>query len=151
VSARTAILAATAVLAALVFLLARDEEPSAQLRALRADPLAAYVPRGGTLVDTRSQNEGSSLGKPVSARYTRLFQLASGGSGRALAEARAAATAAGWTPLPPSRAFPNVFVADRRLSNGRAQLAVTLFGDARLLPDDVDPPALQISLRHLGP
>ena len=30
--------------------------------------MATYVPPGGTLVDTDSQNEGTTLGKPVLAR-----------------------------------------------------------------------------------
>ena len=40
---------------------ARDE-PSAQLQALQADPMAHYTPAGGELVDTDEQNEGTTLG-----------------------------------------------------------------------------------------
>ena len=134
-------------------MLVRGEEPSAQLRALEADPLATYVPPGGTLVDRASQNEGSALGKPVSARVRRMFELAPGNADEALAHARAAATSAGWTLSAPSQAFPNVLVGDKRLPTGRAQLGVTVFLDSRLLGDgaEVRPPALLISLRHLGP
>ena len=38
-----------------------------------------------------------------------------------------------------------------RLPTGRAQLAVTILRDSRVLPDDVEPPALLVSLRHFGP
>ena len=70
-STRTKILAAVAVLAVLVIVLSRGgEESSAQLQALEDDPMAAYVPPGGTFVDTETQNEGTSLGRPVSAQYT---------------------------------------------------------------------------------
>jgi hypothetical protein len=115
--------------------------------------MATYAPPGGRLVDTDSQNEGSSLGKPVFARYTRMFELAPGTSGRAIGDARAAAMSAGWVPLDatPSRAFPNVFVANKRLPSGRVRLGVTVFLDARVLSDDVKPPALRVSLRHDGP
>ena len=147
---RIAIIAVTAVIGILVFALTRDE-PSAQLQALEADRMARYVPPGGTLVDTDSQNEGSTFGKPVSARFRRMFELAPGSSGRALEHARTAATAAGWMPMPPSLAFPNVLVADKRLPTGRAHLSVTIFRDSRALPEDVDPPALLVSLRNLGP
>ena len=91
-STRTKILAGVAVLAVLVIVLARGEEPSAQLQALEDDPMAAYVPPGGTLVDTDSQNEGTALGKPVSASYTRMFELGAGAAARAVEHARAAAT-----------------------------------------------------------
>ena len=68
-STRTKILAAVAVLAVLVIVLTRGgEAPSAQLQALEGDPMASYVPPGGTLVDTVTQKEGTSLGKPVPAQ-----------------------------------------------------------------------------------
>ncbi len=111
--------------------------------------MATYAPPGGKLVDTDSQNEGSSLGKPVSARLTRLFQLGAGGSAQALADAREQATAAGWNQV--GADDEDVFVADKRVASGRIELGVTLLEDARLLPDDVDPPALLVSLRHQGP
>ena len=115
--------------------------------------MATYVPPGGSLVDTDSQNEGTTFGKPIAARYRRMFELAPGTSERALEHARAAALAAGWvTPGgSPSRAFPDVFIADKSVPSGRIGLGVTVFADGRLLPDDVQPPALLVSLRHNGP
>ena len=148
-STRTAIFVAAAVLGVLVFALVRGEEPSGRLRALEADPMATYVPPGGKLVDTDSQNEGSSLGKPVLARYTRLFQLTRVGSARAVEDARTTAKAWGWTQV--GRGDARVFVADKRAPSGRMELGITLFEDSLLLPRDVKPPALLISLRHHGP
>ena len=148
-STRTKILAAVGVLAVLVIVLSRGGEDSgAQLRALEDDPMAAYVPPGGTLVDTETQNEGTSLGKPVPAQYTRMFELTAAEAAGALEDAREAAVAAGWTPTetPGERGF----VAEKRAASGRLELAVVEFRDALLLPKDVKPPALQISLRHLG-
>jgi len=148
---RTKILAAVAALGLLVIALSRGEEPSAQRRALEDDPMATYVPPGGTLVETDSQNEGSSLGKPVFARTTRMFEIAAGSGARALEDARAAATSAGWVVEAPSTAFLDVLVADKRVPSGRIALGVTVFRDSQILPDDVTPPALQVSLRHVGP
>ena len=148
-STRTKILAAVGVLAVLVIVLSRGGEDSgAQLRALEDDPMAAYVPPGGTLVDAETQNEGTSLGKPVPAQYTRMFELTAAKAAGALEDAREAAVAAGWTPTetPGERGF----VAKKRAASGRLELAVVEFRDALLLPKDVKPPALQISLRHLG-
>jgi hypothetical protein len=145
-STRTKILAAVAALGLLVIVLARGGgEPSAQRQALEHDPMASYVAPGGTLVDTDSRNEGTSLGKQVEASYTRLFQLRE--SAQALDRARAAATEAGWTV---GETTERGFLAERRVASGRLELAVTLIEDAQLLPDDLEPPALSVSLRHLG-
>ena len=96
VSTRTKILAAVGALAFLVLVLSRGgEESSAQLQALEADPMATYVPPGGTLVDTDTQNEGTSLGKPVSAQYTRMFELSAAAAAGALEHARRAAASGG--------------------------------------------------------
>jgi hypothetical protein len=146
-STRTKILAAVAVLGVLIIFLARGEEPSAQLRALEHDPMASYVPQGGTLVDTNSQNEGTSLGKPVFARYTRLFELLPGTAGEALEQARVAAAAAGWAQVGSKY---GAFSADKTLATGAAHLDITVFPDPRILPKDVRPPALQVNLRHGG-
>ena len=115
--------------------------------------MAAYVPPGGSLVDTDSQNEGTTFGKPIAARYRRMFELSDGNSARAFEHARAAAIAAGWvTPDgSPSRAFPDVFIADKSVASGRIGLGITLFEDSQRLPDDVQPPALLVSLHHDGP
>ena len=67
------------------------------------------------------------------------------GRGSARARPRAAA-AAGWTPT--AKPSERGFVAEKRASSGRLELAVVRFRDALLLPADVKPPALQISLRH---
>lgn len=148
-STRTKIIAAVAVLAVLVVVLSRGgEEPSARLRALEGDPMAAYVPPGGTLVDTESQKEGTALGRPVPAQYTRMFELSAAAAAGALEHARAAAVAAGWTPT--GKPAERGFVAEKRAASGRLELIVARFRDAILLPKDVKPPALQISLRHLG-
>jgi hypothetical protein len=149
VSTRTKILAAVAVLAVLVIVLTRGgEEPSAQLQTLEGDPMAAYVPPGGTLVDTVTQKEGTSLGKPVSAQYARMFELSAAAAAEALDRARDAAVAAGWTRTTTSG--DRGFVAEKRAASGHLELAVVRFRDALLLPADVKPPALQITLRHLG-
>ena len=148
-STRTKILVAVAALAVLVIALSRGgDEPSARLEALEADPMATYAPPGGTLVDTDSQSEGTVLGEPVSASYTRIFELGAAAVAQALEHAREAAVAAGWTTV----GKPNVrgFVAGKREPSGPVELGVTLFQDSLLLPDDVKPPALQITLRHLG-
>ena len=148
-STRTKILAAVAVLAVVVIVLTRGgEESSAQLQALEGDPMAAYVPPGGTLVDTVTQKEGTSLGKPVPAQYARMFELSAAAAPEALDHAHDAAVAAGWTRTKASG--ERGFVAEKRAASGRLELAVVQFRDALLLPADVKPPALQITLRHLG-
>ncbi|HUQ22040.1 MAG TPA: hypothetical protein VM049_03410 [Gaiellaceae bacterium] len=147
-SRRTALFAGAIALGFLAIVLGRGGEPSARVRALEADPMATYVPPGGTLVDTDSQNEGTSLGKPVFARYTRMFQL-SKSPARAFQDASGEAKAAGWIQV--GNPDAHVFVADKRAPSGRIELAVTLFEDSRLLPAEVKPPALLVSLRHNGP
>jgi hypothetical protein len=147
VSTRTKILAAVAALGVLVIFLGRGGEPSAQLQALEDDPMATYVPPGGTLVETDSQSEGTSLGKPVFARYTRMFELPPNTAEEALGHARAAALAAGWAQV---GVGDGVFAADKTLATGGGHLGITVFRDARILPKDVRPPALQVNLRHRG-
>ena len=148
-STRTKILAAVAVLAVVVIVLTRGgEQPSAQLQALEGDPMASYVPPGGTLVDTVTQKEGTSLGKPVPAQYARMFELNAAAAAAALDHAREAAVAAGWTRTKTSG--ERGFVAEKPAASGRLELAVVRFRDALLLPAGVKPPALQISLRHPG-
>ncbi|MGH3072128.1 MAG: hypothetical protein ACRDNB_07650 [Gaiellaceae bacterium] len=149
-STRTMLFLVAGALGVLVIALTRDDPPSARQQALRDDAMASYIPPGGTLVDTRSQNEGTSLGKPVAAVYARMFELPRGTAARALTHAAAAARAAGWGPVATSSAFPDVFNADRTVRTGRISLAVAIFRDARVLPDDVEPPALLVTLRHSG-
>lgn len=151
-STRTKLVVAATALAVLVFALTRGEDPSDLRQALEADPMATYAPPGGRLVDTDAQNEGSSFGKPVVARYRRLFEIAPGTSEQALGHARAAAVAAGWAPLEgmSSSGFPDVFLAEKRVSTGRLELGISVFRDNRMLRDGVKPPALRVSLRHKG-
>jgi hypothetical protein len=146
-STRTKILVAVAALAVLVLALSRGGEPSRQLNVLEADPMASYIPRGGTLADTDSRNRGTSLGKDVDATYTRLFRLAESGVSQALPDARAAATDAGWTV---TETTERGFLAGRRVPSGTLELAVTLVENPLLLPDGVEPPALSVSLSHLA-
>ena len=114
-STRTKILAAVAVLAVLVIALSRGEEPDARLQALKSDPTATYMPPGATLVDTKSENAGTSLGKPVPASYTRMFELDADAATDALDHARAAAVAAGWKV---GQREPRAFVAQKTLPDG---------------------------------
>ncbi len=146
---RTKIFAAVGVLALLVIVLARGGGggPSEQRQALEDDPMATYVPAGGTLLDTDAQNEGTSLGKPVQAQVTRLFQLQPAAVPQALEQARAAAAEDGWTV---GETTGRGFLAEQTVPSGRIELAVTLIEDALLLPDEIEPPALSVSLRHLG-
>lgn len=81
-----------------------DPSPSPLLVALRADPMASYVPPGARLTGTREQDQGSSLGKKFVVRYRRNFSVPADRERAALSEARRAAADAGWRPLgPPSR------------------------------------------------
>ena len=147
-SNRTKILVAVGALAVLVIALSRGGEPSPEVQQLKNDPIASYVPPGGTLIDSDSRGAGTSLGRPVQAQLTRLFQLAAGQGERALADAGDAAEASGWAAVgtPTDRAV----VARKQLPGGRAELTVTLVEDGRLLPEDAKPPALSVSLRQLG-
>jgi hypothetical protein len=147
-STRTKILAAVAALAVLVIALSRGGPPSPELQELQDDPMASYVPPGGALIDSDSRGEGTSLGRPVQAQVTRLFQLEAGGGKSALADARDEAAASAWTSVGTST--ERGFVARKPLADGRGELTVALIEDARLLPKDAKPPALAISLRHLG-
>ena len=147
-STRTKILVAVGALAVIVIALSRGGEPSPEVQQLRDDPIASYVPPGGTLIDSDSRGAGTSLGRPVQARLTRLFQLGAGQGQRALADAGDAAEARGWAAV--STPTDRAFVARKQLPGGRAELTVTLVEDARLLPKDAKPPALSVSLRQLG-
>ena len=145
-------IAAAAVLGLAVFALVPGKEPSAELQALESDPMAAYAPSGGTLVDTRLRNEGIELGRSVHAELSRLYELGRGSGEPRLQHARRAAVAAGWSHLSAEFqvAGARAFRATRRLEGGRAELTVTVYVRATLLPKDVDPPALQVTLRRLG-
>ena len=150
-SNKAIVVAAAAVLAvaATIAVLAPDE--SAQLQALQADPMAEYAPERGELVDTDEQSEGTTFGKPVAARYSRVFELPAGDPEGALADAVAAAQAGGWTMESSREGSLGDLVAlgSRELPTGRAHLALTFFTGARPVPGDVTAPALRISLEHL--
>jgi hypothetical protein len=124
---------------------------SAQLDALRDDPMAAYEPPNGELVDTEEQREGeTTLGKPQLAKVSRLFTL-SGDAEDALDDALAAAEDAGWQldGGPQQSVGGVVGLGSRSLQTGRARIAVTLYPDGSVLRDNVSPPALKITLEHL--
>ena len=146
-STRTKILAGVAALAVLVIVLSRGGAPGPELQQLQDDPMAEYVPPGGALIDSASRNAGTSLGRPVEAQLTRLFQLPAQGGKDALADARDEAAAAGW--MPAGTASERGFVARTQLDDGEAELTVTLVEDARLLPEGAEPPALSVNLRRL--
>ena len=146
-STRTKILAAVAALAVLVLALSRGGEPGPDLEQLKDDPMASYVPPAGTLIDSDSRSEGTSLGRPVPAQVTRLFQLQAAQGQRALADARDEAAARGWTTV--GTRTGRGFVARKQLTDGRGELTVALVEDPRLLPEDAKPPALSVSLRQL--
>lgn len=129
------------------------EEPSAQLRALRADPLASWEPPQAALAEESEQSEGeTTLGKPQLARVRRLFAL-QGSAENAFEAAVAAAEKAGWRldgePIP-STFGGRVALARRELDTGSARLSISVLTDRRLLPEDVPPPALLILLEHVG-
>ena len=147
-STRTKILAAVAALALLVIVLARGGEPSPQRQALEDDPMASYVPPGGTLVNTTSENEGTSAGVYTDATFTREFQLPSGRGNEAVRDARAAAKAAGWVV---GTSGAKVFDASKRVASGRVVLHVALLENPHLLPKGTKPPVLIVLLRHPAP
>ncbi len=147
-STRTKILAAVGVLAVLVAVLSRGGDPSREAQELRDDPMASYVPPGGTLIDSDSRRAGLSVGGPVQAELTRLFQLEAGQGQRALADAGDEAEASGWTTV--GTPTDTGVVARKQLPGGRAELIVNLLEDERLLPDDAKPPALAVSLRQFA-
>ena len=147
-STRTKILVAVAALAVLVLALSRGDDSTPELDALEGDEMGMYVPRGGTLVDTDSQTGGTVLGMPVSASYTRLFELPEADAARALADTEATAKRAGWQTTQASGG--RAFSAEKQVGPARLALAVVLVKDARLLPEGVAPPALSVNLRRLA-
>ena len=147
-STRTKILVAVAGLAILVIVLSRGGPSGPELQQLQDDPMAAYVPPGGTLIDSASRNAGMSLGRPVEAQVTRLFQLRAGAGRRALDDARVEAEASGWTLA--GAATARGFVARKESDGVEAELAVALVEDARLLPKGAKPPSLSVNLRRLA-
>src|SRR5688500_2236974 len=115
--------------------------------------MAEYTPAGGELVDADEQNEGTTFGKPVAARYSRVFEVPAGEPERVLAEAVAAAGAGGWTMESSAEALLGDLVAlgSRKLATGQADLSLTLFTGVRPVPGGFTAPALRVSLEHLRP
>ena len=133
------------VFAGAVFVLSRGDGDSAQLRALRADPIAAYSPPGARLLSTVSAPEraGGSFLKPQEARYLRQFAVDDGASGARAARAVAeAARRAGWHIR--EGALDDSFLGDKRLATGPARLTIGLGPGPQLKPS----PTLTISLKH---
>ena len=134
-----------AALGLLVIVLARGGgEPSAQRQALEHDPMASYVAPGG-------RSSTPTPGTRARPSASRSKPRTRGSFSCARAPRRSTAPA-------PRRPRPGTvgettergFLAERRVASGRLELAVTLIEDAQLLPDDLEPPALSVSLRHLG-
>ena len=90
--------------------------------------MAHYTPAGGELVDTGEQNAGTTLGKPVAARYAQLFVLPAPNPERALEDALGAAEAAGWTVEEARRGALGGLVGQgsKLLSTGTARLALAV-------------------------
>ena len=89
----------------------------------------------------------SASGQPIAVLRDLEFELPPGTAEEALGHARAAALAAGWAHV---ASEAGVFAADKTLATGGGHLGITVFRDARILPKDVRPPALQVNLRHRG-
>jgi len=127
---------------------------SADLRALKDDPLARYEPPGGRLIHSNERSEGSTFGKPYVAEYSRMFELPPGDREEQLQHAVDAAVAAGWTlvgggPHPHRFMGELIEIADKQLPNGGAHLSLTVFPNGP--PSEwTDKPAIYIHLRHRG-
>jgi hypothetical protein len=135
------------VLAGSAFLLSRGDGDSAQLRALRADPIARYSPPGARQFRTVATPEraGGSFLKQQEARYLRLFAVPEGAGGARAARAVAeAARRAGWEVS--EGGFDDSFHGDKRLATGPARLTVVLGRGPEVEPS----PTLTISLKHSG-
>ena len=114
--------------------------------------MARYEPPGGRLINTYETNEGSSFGKPNTARYNRMFVLPPGDREQQLQHAVDAAVAVGWTlngdTHPHRGPFGLIESAEKRLPGGRSRLALTLFPNGP--PSMTDQPAIFITLEHQG-
>ena len=128
------------------------EQASAELSALKADPLGRYEPDGAELVRTDEQNAGTTLGKPFQARYDRLFELPEGDPEQQLQAALDAATDAGWASEGSVFRVSGTLAQSgtKQLSTGPAGMTLTLFVDGTTLGDRASAPALLVSLRHLS-
>jgi hypothetical protein len=132
-------------LVAAVFVLAcGGDGDSEQLRALRADPMAAFAPAGTRLLRESGSPEraGGSFDKPQEARYSRRLVVPESEGARVLRAAAAAARAARWE-LRVARPGAS-FTGDKRLATGPARLTITLGPD----PLGGSASTLNITLSH---
>src|SRR5215218_4676172 len=104
--------------------------PSENVRELKDDPFAHYVPAGGHLVKSRGENEHTTFGKPSYASYRRMFEIPRAEPERQLRQALDAASAAGWaiTDSEPFRLLDHLSQGGhKRLPTGRRDLGITVF------------------------
>lgn len=129
----------------------RSEGGDPALTALHSDPMATWQPAGSQLVDTVSQRQGRTLGKPVPAMLLRVFALDEhAGTDAVLSAAADAAVAAGWQ----QQVAPTDVVAGRstqftrRLGDAQARLTVTVVTNPQRAPSQAGVPALLVELTH---
>ena len=92
--------------------------------------MARYEPGGGRLLDTRSQDVDSALGKPIHARYQRWFRMPRGDPQAQLDAVLRAASDAGWdvSDDPAFRLKGSLTQsATKQLPTGRGRLSVSVF------------------------
>jgi hypothetical protein len=99
-----------------------------KLASLEADPLAVLTFPGGELVSQLSQDEHTSLGKPIVAQLRRVFAFRSTTGARAAqAKALAAAREAGWRMNVTSHPLPSWLYGSKGLATGPATLIIHRF------------------------
>jgi len=122
--------ASAGIVAALILLAVSGCDSSPELDALKDDPMARYEPPGGQLVDTRSQDVDSALGKPIQARYQRWFQMPRGDPQAQLDAVLRAASDVGWDVSDdPVFRFKGSLtrMATKQLPSGGGRLSVSVF------------------------
>ena len=122
--------ASAGIVAALVLLAVSGCGSSPELDALKDDPMARYEPPGGQLLDTRSRDVDSALGKPILAQYQRWFRMPRGDPQAQLDAVLRAASEAGWdvSDDPVSRFEGSLTqLATKQLPSGRGRLSVSVF------------------------
>jgi len=117
------------------------------LRALEGDPMAAYVPPGGSVLrdDRLDERSGGGLDKPRPATLRRSLSLPPDGAAGAVPAAAAAARDAGWKVGAPAG---DGVTARRRIGDRDATLVVTLVRNPALVPEG-RVPALSVELEAL--
>lgn len=137
-----AALALVAVVAA-AFVLTRDSGgDSAQLQALKDDPMGSYEPPGATLERSTATAERSTgtFSKAQPAKLSRVFSVPGANAGQAMQAAVATARAAGWK-LSETRGGLGA-TGTKELATGPAILTVSLSQRAATA-------RLQIALEHV--